>query len=214
MFKVRWLAVLDEMLLALWTQFIGVLPGIVAAAITLLIGLILGKVCGWLAREVVKRSTVEKYIAKSKHLNLQISTLFDIIVRWLIYLVFIQQASIFLGVVAITQFVNGILAFIPGIIGATIIIIVGYVIALYLKENIIGSKDVYSRLTGHIVFLLVIYLSIATGLKSISGLNTTLLDYVLLAILVSVGLGFAIAIGLGLKDVVREIAKDFVKKKK
>jgi hypothetical protein len=208
------MAVFEQLYNQLVSGTIAFLPNLLAAIIVLLIGFIVGRVCGWIVKEIIVRSTVEKYLVSFKNINIKFSELADIIVKWLIYLVFIQQATIYLGVAAITEFVSGVLAFLPGVIAASLIIYIGYIIATFIKDRIIGTKTMYSRISGELVFLLVIYISIAMGLKSITGINTTLLDYVLLVLLLSGGIGLAIALGLGLKDVVAKVATEYVNEAK
>ncbi|MBU5574991.1 MAG: hypothetical protein KQA40_00775 [Candidatus Aenigmarchaeota archaeon] len=206
------MAIFEEIYLMLLNSIITFLPKLLACIIVLIIGLILGKITEKIVKEIITRSTIEKYISRSENLNISLSSILSLIFKWIVYLVFIQQAAIYLGVTAIIDFINRVILFIPGLVEAIIIIIVGYVIASYIKQNIIGSRNIYSNITGQIIFLLIVYLSVATGIKSISGINTMLLDYVLLVILFSFGLGIAIAVGLGLKDVVSEISKEILEK--
>lgn len=208
------LAILEQALTELWSNFLVYTPRIAAAVVALIIGLILGKVIGRIVKNILEKIEISKYITRTEKLPINIPNLFSVISRWAIYLVFIQQAAVFLKVEAITLFVNNIIAFLPGLIEAAIIIIVGYIIGAYLKDQILASKTTYSDLVGKVIFFLVIYLSIAMGMKSVSGINTSLLDNVLLVILASAGIGIAIALGLGLKDVVKESAKEYLKKKR
>lgn len=202
---------LESALTTLWNNVVNFIPGFVAAIITLVIGFIIGKVIGRVVKEALVRANVDKFISKQEHLNLEISSIFSVLIRWVIYVVFIQQAAMFLGVAAITTFVTSVLQFLPGLIAAAVVIIIGYVLAVYLKDQIITSKTMYSDIIGKVVFFLLVYISIAMALPFV-GINTALINNILLIIIASVGIGIAIALGLGLKDVISETAKDYAKR--
>lgn len=204
---------LDDMLITLWNGFVASLPGIVAAIVTLIIGLIIGKVVGRIVKELLEKLKVDKYVMEDNKPTFRFADLFAVITRWWIYLVFIQQAAIFLGVGAITMFVNTIISFLPGLIEAALIVIVGYVLAEYIKDKLINNKTFYGSVAGKLVFFLLLYISIALALPFV-GIDPLLVNWILLIIVGSIGIGLAIATGLGLKDVVAQNAKKYMNKRK
>ncbi len=205
------MATVEAALTALWTSVLTSLPNVVLAVITLVVGFILGRLGGRIVREVLERADVDKYVSKHEHMNIDITGMAALVAKWVIYLAFIKQATLFLGIAAITDLFNSILLFVPGVVEAVVVILVGYALALYLKEQVITSKSIYSDVVGKTVFFLIVYLSIALALPFV-GVNPTVVNNVLLVIMGSVGLGFAIAIGFGLRDVVAAAAKDYTKK--
>ncbi len=188
-----------------------VLSQVIAAAITILVGLVAGKIVGRIVREIVVRSKIDDWISAEDHISIKVSRVLDLVARWIIYFVFLKQAAIFLGIAAVGEFVNSIINVIPSLVEAALLIIVGYAIAVYLKDKVISSKSVYSDLMGKLIFFLIIYLSIALALPFV-GIDPTLINNILLVAVGSVGLGLAIALGWGLKDVIRDAAKDYAKK--
>lgn len=202
----------------LWYSFLAIAPNVIAAIILLIIGFIVGKVTGLVTREILRRVGVDKYLQKEEHLKFQASAVFDVIVRWLIYLAFIQAAVSVLNIETLTFLMNEILVFTANVVIAAIIIIVAYAIGVYTKEHIIGKGTPYSDITGKIVIYFVTFVGLALGLNIVFPGRTTLINGILLLIVGGVSLGFAIALGLGLKDVIKEMsidyAKEFRKKRK
>ena len=188
-----------------------VLSQVIAAAITILVGLIIGKVVGRIAREIVVRSKIDDWISAEDHIAVKVSHVLDLVTRWIIYFVFLRQAAIFLGVAAVSEFINTIITVIPSLLEAALITIVGYAIAVYMKERLISSKTFYGDMMGKIIFFFIIYLSIALALPFV-GIDPTLINNILLVAVGSIGLGIAIALGWGLKDVVRGAARGYAKK--
>ena len=102
-------------------------------------------------------------------------------------------------------------SFIPRIIGASLILVVGYALGEYIKGHIKSTKTLWGTITAKVLFFFILYVSIALALP-ILGINASLVNNILLVVIASVGLGLAIAMGLGLKDAVSDISKRYVKK--
>ncbi|MBU3896909.1 MAG: hypothetical protein KJ697_03165 [Nanoarchaeota archaeon] len=204
---------LETVLMTIWINFIASLPGLIAALITLIIGLVVGKVVGKVVKELFTRLKIDEYVLEDEKHLFKFSMVSSLIARWWIYLVFIQQATVFLGIVAISNFVNSIIGFLPGLIEAAVIVIVGSLLAEYIKDKLVSKKTFYGAIVGKLIFFLLVYVSIALALPFI-GIDTMLINWILLIIIGSVGVGMAIAIGLGMKDVVASVAKDYVGKAK
>jgi len=204
---------LETVLMTIWINFIASLPGLIAAIITLIIGLVVGKVVGRVVKELFTRLKVDDYVLEEEKHLFKFSMVASLIARWWIYLVFIQQAAVFIGVTAISNFVNSIIGFLPGLIEAAVIVIVGATIAEYIKDKLVTKKTFYGAIVGKLIFFLLVYVSVALALPFI-GIDTMLINWILLIIIGSVGLGMSIAIGLGMKDVVATVAQDYVGKAK
>jgi len=194
----------------LWYSFLGFVPNLVGALILLIVGYIVGKVAGMIVREILVRVGVDNYLKKEEHLKFKASSVFDVITRWLLYIIFIKAATDLLGISSLSEIMRELIYFIPGLVGAAIIIIVAYGVGLYIKDEILAEKTIYSDLVGKTIFFLILYLGIAVALPLV-GINPTIVNNLLLVIVGALGLGVAIAIGLGLKDVVKDMAKDYAK---
>ncbi|MCK4968768.1 MAG: hypothetical protein KAS12_06965 [Candidatus Aenigmarchaeota archaeon] len=204
---------LSSALSNLGTSFINGFPGLVYALLWIVIGYIVGRILASIVRRVLKEAKVDNYLKDSERMSFKLSSILATVVKWVVYLVFLQQAATLLGVAVISSVVNEIIAFVPGVVGAVIVLLASYAIAMYIKQDVIGDKDLYTSMMGKVVFFLVLYVGIATALPLVS-IDTMLINTILLVLIGSVGLGIAIAMGWGLKDSVNELAKEQVKKYK
>ena len=159
----------------------------------------------------LKLDIFSKRKEKKEHLKFQASSVFDVVVRWLIYLAFIQAAVSVLNIETLTFLMSEVMIFIANVVIAAVIILVAYGIGVYIKEHIIGRGTSYSDMTGKIVVYFVTFVGLALGLNIVFPGKTTLINGILLLIVGGISLGIAIALGLGLKDIVREMAKDYAK---
>lgn len=199
-----------QVLSAFVDSVIAFLPKLTGAIVLLAIGWVIGTVVGKVTNEILRRLKIDQYLGRGK-VVFKPSKIFAVIFSWAIYLVFIQAAVETLGIPALVSAIGGILAFIPGLVGAIIVVIAGYAIAEYARQQIEASKIEYSRILSKAVFFLTIYIAIAMALSLVK-IDPFLINAILLVIVGSAGLGFAIAIGLGLKDFIATEAKKYLRK--
>lgn len=201
----------EEVFTTLWNNFLVGLPGFIYAIIWLIVGFIIGKVVGRIVKEILIKVKLDEFIVEKEKLKMKFSDIFATISRWVIYLVFIMIAAEALNITIVTELISSSIGFLLGAVEATIIIIVGYVLALYVKDKIVHAKTFYGSVVGNILFFLILYVSITLALPFV-GIDVTLLNQLLLVVVAALSLGFAIAIGLGTKDVVRDLAKECARK--
>ena len=202
---------LQDMLFTLWNSFLFGLPALITAVIWLIVGFIIGKIVGRIVKEILVRVKLDQYVVEKEKLKIKFSDIFSVISKWVIYLIFIQIAAASLGILTLITLISSAITFLTGAIEATVIIIVGYSLALYIKDKVVHSKTFYGEMIGNLIFFIIVYVSIALALPFV-GIDPTLVNWILVVIVASLGAGLAIAIGLGLKEVVAESARSYAKK--
>ena len=184
------------------------LPNLTAAIMLLVIGLVIGKIIGRVIKDVLDKVRLDYYVTETDRPPIRLSNIFSVIARWAIYLSFITLATStqILGIPALALWVAEINAFIPRVVGAASIVLVGYVLAEYIKHHMRMLNRVWAVLTAKTLFFLIMYVAVALALPLL-GLPATLVSNVLLVVVAAVGLGMAIALGLGLKETVADLSK-------
>ena len=198
-------------LVDMWNNILLFLPNLINAMILLVIGLVLGKIIGRIVKEVLVRARFDYYITETEKPVISLTALFSTIIRWWIYLIFITESVSTLGLPILVLWVGNIIGFIPNVIGATLIVVAGYVLGDYIKNQMKKVKDINAAIVGKVLFFLIVYVSVAMALP-ILGISATLINNILLVVIGSVGLGLALAIGLGMKDAVSIISQKYAKK--
>ena len=191
---------------SIWLATLEVLPGLLTAILLLIVGFVLGKLIGRGIKELLIKANVDKHIAiKQEHLRL--SNLFSVIIKWLIYLLFIQQASLALGIIAVADAFGMLVSFLPSMLEAIIVVVFGYVIAKYVEETVRESKLAYTGIMSKVFSFFIVYVAISIALPLV-GLSDKLVTNILLIIVGSAGLGFALAFGLGMKHFFEDLGSD------
>jgi len=179
------------------------------ALLILLIGWLVGKIFGKIVRSVLKKIKADKYFKFGR--GFEVSNVFSVIATWAIYLLFIILAVDILKIDILSTILLEVLKFIPLIVEAIIIILVGYLVAKYVQGQIVASKASYSEIMGQVMFFFIVIIAIDLALHAIR-LEPYVIDGIILILVGSIGLGIAIALGLGLKDTVARLAKKYSKK--
>ena len=192
-------------------NFISFLPNLLSALIILIIGWGAGVFTEKSLKIVLKKLKIVQFIERGRP-GFRITNLIPLLSKWAIYLVFIWMAVDVLQIAVLSETLKAIvLEFLPGLIMATVIIIVGYGIAEYVRALIEKSKIFYSDIVSKLIFWLIIYIAFALALPKI-GIDVWIINAILLIIVACFGLGISIAIGLGMKDIVAKVARKRLRK--
>ena len=204
---------LEDAMGSLYTNIVGGFPSLVYSLIILVIGYIIGRLAGIVVEKAMIRLHIDEYVTEHEHLTLKLSSVFGVIAKWSVYLITLQVFAGVLEVPVIMGIVGSVVEFIPKVMGAIVVLVVSYAVAIYAKEDILGSKELYSNIVGKILFFLIVYIGIATALPLL-GVDPFLINSILLLIVGAFSIGVAIALGWGLKDVVADTAQAYSKKVK
>ncbi len=201
-------------------SFMTFLPALIGALIVLVIGWVIS---GALARLIEKglraigleravhHSGINDFIVRSGT-AWTTSKLIAELIKWFIRLIFIQAAANILGMPQITAIINSIILFIPNIVVAMVIIVIGALIAKFLSglvrgsvsEMGVGNPNLLATLTRYAVIGFAVIAAInQLGIAAVV-VNTLFIGFVG-AIALAVGLAF----GLGGREVAAKITESW-----
>lgn len=189
-----------------------------AAFVPRLLGAIALFVIGWLVAKGVERGVVELLKALTldrlsdqigvssaltkggiKH---KLSGLIGVIVYWLVMLAVIMVVFNALELTVAAELFQSVVVFLPNVIAALFILIVGMFAASFLSSMIKTAASnagiLQAHLFGQLVQTIVVIFSAVAALQQ---LNIPFFGEVFLIILAGISLGSAIAFGLGCKDI-------------
>jgi len=140
-----------------------------------------------------------------------LSEIVGIIVYWIIIIITLSTAVNALGLANISNILDKIIIFIPNVIIAIIILILGLFFSTFLSSIVItactNAGISQSKLLGKITSTIVIIFTIILAVQQLN-LKIEIINSIITIIIASVGLAFAIAIGLGGKDIASKWIKD------
>jgi len=148
---------------------------ILLVIIILIIGYVLGKLSGKLIDFIVNKTGIMKIIMGTKAQETTKRTSFTfigfikIIVSWTIYLVAIGQAIEILGLESINDFTNNVVTYLPNVVVALIIMILGFIFAEklvnslddYLKESRMPSNEIFSSGIRYFIYIVALIMALS-----------------------------------------------------
>lgn len=201
-------------------NFISFLPALIGAAIILIVGwLISGVLANLIERALravglenaVEHSGIGDFVRRSGT-KMTISGIIAALVKYFIFLIFVQAAANVLGIPQLTEIINRIILFIPNVIVAMAIIVVGSLIARFLSGLVrssvselgVGSPNLLATLTNYII----IGFAVIAAIDQL-GIAATLVNTLLIGLIGSVALAVGLAFGLGGRDVAAQITQNW-----
>ena len=124
------------------------------------IGIFLAKLITFLIKRTIKRASMERVTTAS------FIRLFLSVVEWSIYLLFLSFALDQLRIPELTSWLTTILVVIPALVGASILIVVGFAVAVYVRDIIAESEIVGWNVLSMIFFYFILYVFMIFALKT------------------------------------------------
>lgn len=211
---------LKETLDMIWHETVEILP-------TLLIGLLI-LIGGWIAAKLLSKlilrifnSTKNSKIANilniddlTEKLNLEISLpeILSKIVFWLVSLVAIVAAADSVGLSSVSEQLSSIISYLPKILSAVLIFVIGYTLARFLKNSVKSITQSMGMAVGgilsEVLFYFLLVIIILTSLSQ-AGLDITVISSQLYIVLGALALILSIAVGFGSQKIVTDVIKTY-----
>jgi small-conductance mechanosensitive channel len=199
-----------------WSQVILLAPKMVAMVSVLVIGYVLARWFGGLVAVVTEKvglqTAAEKSgLAKSMHdvgIRRPVPAIVGGIVFWLLMSVFVMAAFSILGLESVSLAMKEVVTYIPKVLVATVVVVVGLLAATFVRGVVATSADrvglSYAEyLAGGCYWVLSILTFIAAFNQL--GIQFALLEKLILIGSAGLAAGFALAFGLGGRDVMAGI---------
>lgn len=125
---------------SMFDQFIAFIPTLVAIILLLFIGIILGKALGKIGAKILDKigldDLVDKTVIGGMLKRAQMSTVgfFDAVIRWFIYVIFAIIILDLLNIEVVNNFVNLVIYFIPLVISALVVLLIGLLIVDFVCD--------------------------------------------------------------------------------
>jgi small-conductance mechanosensitive channel len=205
-------------------KLLGTLPAIFGAILILLLGWLFAKfVAKGFARllKLVKFDTLADKIKatdflKKANVNRTPSEIIGMFVYWILLLLVIISAFDALGWTAVSAEVSKLLSLLPNVMAGIIFFVVGFYIASFVRDIILGTANSMNIGTGKaisgLVFYLLIILVTLTALNQ-AGVDTSIITNNLMLILGAILGAAAISYGFASRDVLSNILAGFYSRK-
>lgn len=216
----NWTGVFFNSFQSFGQQLLGAIPGILGAIFILLLGWLLAKFISNGVAKLLKVAKFDKLADKIKandflkkaNVDRSPSEVIGFFIYWTLLLLVIMSASDALGWTAVSLEVSKLLSLLPNVLVAIVFFVIGFYIASFVRDLILGASNSMNIGTGKLISGLVFYLMLIlvtlTALNQ-AGVDTSIITNNLMLILGAVLGAAAISYGFASRDVLSNILAGF-----
>lgn len=196
----------------LWYTVAMYLPRILAAVVVFIIGWVIATVLYRIVIEVVKVLKIDEALktagvheaAKDAGIGFDAGKLLATLIMWFVALVFLVASLDILGLTTVTIFLERVvLLYLPQVIIASLILILGAIVADVVRKVVIGSAKAAgshaANLAGAVAKWAIWIFAVLAALDQL-GVASVFIQTVFTGLVISLSLAFGLAFGLGGKE--------------
>jgi len=209
------------MLMKIWSY----IPAIAGAIVILIVGWLIAKLVEAIIVRVLKSVRLDMASDKAGltnvlaqgEIHMSVSELIGAVIYWIIILVVIATALGTLNLTVAAELISRLIEYIPNILGAIFIVIVGTFLADFVSAivrttaNNAGIRK--ANLMAKMIKTILVVFAIVIAIEQLK-IASTLIVLAVNVILISIGIGIALAFGLGCKDIAGKYVQDLVNEMK
>jgi len=207
--------VVTDTFLQLWIRFVDIIPTIVIAVIVFTVGLFIADFFGRLVGRVLQQMFLDQAVEKTglkKTLErigfkLSVSRALGLLVTWFLYAVVLIATAELLSLTQISVFLQSVVLYIPNVIIAVVILLVGILISNFVftlvKETSQAAQLTSAELLANVAKWAILVFTIMATLVQLR-VATELIQILFTGIVLMFSLAGGLAFGLGGKDRAKE----------
>lgn len=194
-----------------WTNILSFLPTLIVAILVLLVGLIIASVIGTVVEKIFDALKLDVLLSKigltpyfeRAGLRLRGAYFIGQLVNWFLIVVFLLATSDMLGLYSFSGFLKDVLAYIPNIIAAVLIMLAAIVIANFLRKvvsaSVASAKLHASKFLGTLTWWSVVVFGVLTALIQLN-VAASVINTLITGFIAMLALAGGLAFGLGGKN--------------
>ena len=217
----NWQVVLLEPAKTILSQISQFLVNVLLVVIILIIGWIIAKIIKTLVTKLLRaikldqlsdQINLDSVLAKGG-ISYSLSELIGVICYWLAVLITFVVAVNAIGLTVAADLLNRVVLYVPNIIAAVFILILGMFVATLLSNIVKTAANnagvSQAKLLGKVVEVVVIIFAGVITLEQL-GIATKIIELAITVVLASLGLGVALAFGLGCRDLAAKYISELI----
>lgn len=205
-----------------WVGIINIVPNLLGAAIVFIVGLFVADALGRFVAKISNKvyldqavsTTGLKGILERVGFKMEVSKALGLLVTWFLYAVALIAAADILGLSQISEFLQSVVLYIPNVIIAIVILVVGIVIGNFIhtlvKETSSAAKLASADTLANVAKYAILIFTFMAALIQL-GVATSLIQILFTGLVFMISLAGGVAFGLGGKDRAKEVLDKLIK---
>ena len=212
----NWGEVFTQSLQSVWYGVANFVPGFIVALIIFAIGWILAALVEKLVEHIFKALKVDaalksagmEDVIKRAGYNLNSGLFIGVLCKRFVIVVFLMASFDILGLGQVNEFLRSVVAYLPQVIVAALVLIISAVVATAMQKVVVASARAghlhVAELAGRVTKWSIWIFAILTALYTL-GVAPGIIQTVLTAVFAGGALAFGLAFGLGGKETAQKI---------
>ncbi len=218
-----WTQATQEAVSEALAKIVRFLPNIIGAILVVVVGVVIGVVLKKGIVTLLKLLKVEDFsekiglagVLRKAEIKTTISSVLGDLVKWIVIIVFLLPASEIVGLTKVSELLNKILGYIPNVVVAVIILMLGSLLADFLAALVRGSTALLKvktvKLLAAITRYSIIVFAVIAALIQL-GVAADLWIILFQAVILTIAGSVILAFGLGGKDIAAKAIDEFYNK--
>jgi len=206
-------ALLDP-LTQLWNKLVEVIPGVLAAAVVIVVGYVIATAFGLIFHRFLEAAKIDAHLKKAGLSHsigfLNIANLGGALLKWYIFALFLVQAAGFLRLGILSDQLSKLAAWLPDLFAAAIIMLAGLILSDMVADRMLHAKRKGVRVMSSIVRWFAIIFVALIAIEKI-GIDVSFATNTILLLIAGASLGIAVAFGIGFGFAMKDEAKGILK---
>ncbi len=193
------------------------LPTAIGALILFVVGLLVASLFKKVTLQLLSLKTVSSVIDNKKvreglskaGVEWTVAELLSKIIYWIVVLIFLMSISNILGLSVLADTIQRVIAYIPNIIGAVIIVAIAIAAARVVRDFVAAGlttlQVAHTKVIGAVAEGIIVLFGVVMAFTQL-GFDTTIITANVTLIVGGIVLAFALALGLGTKEMVRSMS--------
>ncbi len=205
-----WTEALMASLYEMSATLVGFLPNLLAALVVLILGIIVAASLGKLVAKLIELTRVDLLLDKlginkaSKSIGkIKVSGILGWLVKWFLIIVVLMGVAEILGLVQIIDFLYEVARYLPNVIIAIVILLIGIVAGNFVYEIVhraVNASKMHSpRALANLAKWGIIIFALVPAIKQL-GVDTSMVEILFTGLVAMLALAGGIAFGLGGKE--------------
>ena len=203
-------------------RFVAFLPNLIGFLVLLLVGFIIARLVALALRKLLEKAALDDHLARSTSGDYiarvapqtRPSHLIARLVFWVIFALFVVAAIGVLGIDAVSDFMNRLLAYLPNVLAAILILIVAVLLAGVASAAIgrLMGDNPTGRIVATVVPALIMVIALFMVLEQLQ-IAAEIVRIAFAATMGAIALGLALAFGLGGRPVAERMLENAYRKR-
>ena len=209
----------------LWVSFLYFIPNLVGAVVVFVVGWFIASWAGLGVTKVLNWLKLNQFFVKSQWdealekagIKSDVAGFIGQICRWVLVITFLSASVEVLGLVTFAALLTKVVAWLPNVIVAILMMVVAVILADILEKIVVVSLVKATMKHTHLASLAVkwsIYIFALFAILMQLDVASFLVQTIFTGVIAILVIGCGLALGLGAKDVVKDLLEDLTRKLK